>query len=80
LVSAQLKVHRDPSAARQFLLPLLDQLSAYGVGSLGEIFEGDPPFRPVGCIAQAWSVAEVLRAWRETMTLEPPLSLPLSGT
>ncbi|HEX7010578.1 MAG TPA: amylo-alpha-1,6-glucosidase, partial [Phycisphaeraceae bacterium] len=34
------------------------------VGQLHEIHEGDPPHRPVGCIAQAWSVAEVLRAWR----------------
>jgi predicted glycogen debranching enzyme len=67
-VSAHLKVYHDPLAARQYLLPLLDHLGSYGVGSLGEIFEGDPPFKPVGCIAQAWSVAEVLRAWRETMT------------
>jgi glycogen debranching enzyme len=67
-VSAHLKVYHDPVSARQYLRPLLDHLGSYGVGSLGEIFEGDPPFRPVGCIAQAWSVAEVLRAWRETMT------------
>ncbi|MGL5509362.1 MAG: amylo-alpha-1,6-glucosidase, partial [Microcoleaceae cyanobacterium] len=38
-------------------------LSAYGVGTLGEIFDGDEPFLPKGCIAQAWTVAEVLRAW-----------------
>jgi glycogen debranching enzyme len=51
------------------LLPLLDHLAGYGVGSLGEIFEGDPPFKPVGCIAQAWSAAEILRAWRESEIL-----------
>jgi predicted glycogen debranching enzyme len=66
-VSAHLKVYHDPATARGFLLPLLDHLAGYGVGSLGEIFEGDPPFEPAGCIAQAWSVAEILRAWQETM-------------
>jgi glycogen debranching enzyme len=40
-------------------------LADYGVGSLGEIFDGEPPFAPRGCIAQAWSVAETLRAWLE---------------
>jgi glycogen debranching enzyme len=34
-----------------------------GVGSLSEVFDGDAPMRPRGCIAQAWTVAEVLRAW-----------------
>ena len=37
-----------------------------GVGSVSEICDAEPPFRPRGCIAQAWSVAEVLRAWRAT--------------
>ena len=40
-------------------------LAAYGLGTLGEVFDGDPPFRPAGCPAQAWSVAETLRAWVE---------------
>ena len=35
------------------------------MGSIAEIFEGEPPFRPRGCIAQAWSVSETLRAWME---------------
>ena len=39
------------------------QLHDYGVGTLGEIFDGDPPFTPRGAIAQAWSVSETLRAW-----------------
>ena len=33
--------------------------------TIPEVFDGDPPQRPGGCIAQAWSVAEVLRAWEE---------------
>jgi len=45
---------------------LLHHLADHGVGSLSEIFDGDAPFTPRGCIAQAWSVAEVLRMWRET--------------
>ena len=65
-VSAHYKVHRDPALARSFLLPMLQHLHSHGVGSLSEIFDGDPPFTPRACIAQAWTVAEVLRVWEET--------------
>lgn len=65
-VSAHLKVYKDAETARSYLLPLLDQLFAHGVGSISEIFDGDPPFTANGCIAQAWSVAAVLRAWQMT--------------
>jgi predicted glycogen debranching enzyme len=65
-VSAHLRVYHDPVLARSFLEPLLRQLESHGLGSLSEIFDGDPPFTPRGCIAQAWSVAEVLRVWEET--------------
>ena len=37
-----------------------------GVGTISEIFDAEQPFTPRGCIAQAWSVAEVLRAWLKT--------------
>jgi glycogen debranching enzyme len=47
----------------QILSPLADQLRIEGLGTIGEIFEAAAPFSPRGCIAQAWSVAEVLRAW-----------------
>jgi predicted glycogen debranching enzyme len=57
------RVYRDAEAARSFLLPLADHLGEHGVGSIAEIFDGDAPFRPAGCVAQAWSVAETLRAW-----------------
>ncbi len=36
-------------------------LAQFGVGSIAEIFDAEPPYQPRGCIAQAWSVAEVLR-------------------
>jgi predicted glycogen debranching enzyme len=60
---AHYRVYRDAEAARSFLQPLADHVSDYGVGSIAEVFDGDAPFRPGGCIAQAWSVAEILRAW-----------------
>jgi glycogen debranching enzyme len=60
---AHFRVYRDAAAARSFLLPLADHLGDYGVGSIAEIFDGEPPFRPGGCVAQAWSVSETLRAW-----------------
>jgi predicted glycogen debranching enzyme len=61
-VTAHLRVYRDPATARSFLLPLLRNLGDHGLGSVCEIADADPPFTPRGCIAQAWSVAEVLRA------------------
>jgi len=62
-VSAHLKVYADPPATEALLTPLLRHLADYGLGSIGELFDGDPPFAPGGCIAQAWSVAEILRVW-----------------
>ena len=60
-LDAHARVYGDRDAARQVLLPFIGHLSEAGLGSVSEIFEPEPPFRPVGCIAQAWSVAEVLR-------------------
>lgn len=65
-VIAHLRVYGDPGQARQFLEPMADHLNHHGLGSLSEIFDGDPPITPRGCIAQAWTVAEVLRAWNAT--------------
>jgi len=65
-VLAHRRVYGDNAAARSYLMPLLQHLNDHGVGSISEIFEGDAPFTPRGCTAQAWSVAEVLRAWRMT--------------
>lgn len=60
---AHFRVYRDSTAARRFLEPLAQQIHGYGLGTLGEIFDGDAPFTPRGCIAQAWTVAELLRVW-----------------
>jgi predicted glycogen debranching enzyme len=57
------RVHGDRAAARALLEPMAQHLADYGVGSIAEVFDGEPPFPPGGCIAQAWSVAETLRAW-----------------
>ena len=63
-VDALLRV-RGALGAQQSLAILdgfKDELEAAGLGSLSEIYDGDAPHRPRGCIAQAWSVAEVIRA------------------
>jgi len=66
-VDAWLKVNpRDREGARGWLAGFEAHLSRAGLGSIGEIFEGDPPFAPRGCISQAWSVAEYLRCWCNT--------------
>lgn len=64
-VEAHLKVYNNSELAKSYLSPLVQELLDDGVGSISEIFDGDPPFTPRGCIAQAWSVAEVLRVWQK---------------
>ncbi len=54
----------DHTSPRQFLAGFVGEMAGSGVGTINEIFDGEPPYTPRGCIAQAWSVAEVLRAWR----------------
>src|SRR6266481_494653 len=63
---AHLRVYNDAKQAARFLEPLAAHLNVHGLGSISEIFDGDAPFAPRGCISQAWSVAEVLRAWIAT--------------
>jgi predicted glycogen debranching enzyme len=69
-VDAWLRVNpaAKPSEARRFLDGLVAHLDDSGVGSVAEIFDAEPPFTPRGCIAQAWSVAELLRVWARTGT------------
>lgn len=62
-VEAHYRVRRDAGLARSFLEPFEQHLADAGLGTIGEIFDGDAPHTPRGCIAQAWSVAEVLRVW-----------------
>jgi 4-alpha-glucanotransferase len=46
------------------LAGMSDALEDQGIGTIGEIFDGDPPHHPRGAPAQAWSVACTLEAWR----------------
>jgi predicted glycogen debranching enzyme len=62
---AHFRVYRDQTAAMAFFDSISTAIRLYGVGSLAEIYDGDAPFTPQGCIAQAWTVGEVLRAWTE---------------
>jgi len=58
--------YRREYALKNFLTPLLtDRIFEWGLGALNEVFDGEPPHKPGGCIAQAWSVAEPLRAYVE---------------
>jgi predicted glycogen debranching enzyme len=45
------------------VLQALVKLDTGGIGTIPEVLDGDAPHRPGGCISQAWSVAEVNRAW-----------------
>src|SRR5262249_31496141 len=66
-VDAWLKVDPDDRAgARRFLDGFIPHLSDACLGTISEIFDAEPPYTPRGCIAQAWSVAEVLRSWVKT--------------
>ncbi|HEY9283849.1 MAG TPA: amylo-alpha-1,6-glucosidase [Pyrinomonadaceae bacterium] len=66
-VDAHLKVHPgDRAGARRLLEGFLAHMDESCVGSISEIFDAEPPFNARGCVAQAWSVAEVLRCWVKT--------------
>jgi predicted glycogen debranching enzyme len=66
-VDAWLALHpEDTQGARRLLDRLIEHLNDACVGSISEIFDAESPFTPRGCIAQAWSVAEVLRALVKT--------------
>src|SRR5579875_1320940 len=62
-IGAHLRVYPDPHTAASYLEPFRDLLESGAIGTIGEIYDGDPPFAARGCFAQAWSVAEALRAW-----------------
>ncbi|TAK34982.1 MAG: glycogen debranching protein [Chloroflexota bacterium] len=62
---ACLRLRCDSTAVGRLLLPFQHHLTEAGVGSISEVFDAVKPHTPRGCIAQAWSVAEVLRIWRK---------------
>ena len=75
-VTAFVRLNQADPEVRTHALRLLDPLRRHlyeaGLGQISEIFEGDPPHAPQGCFAQAWSVAEVLRAYAEDIAGRQP--------
>ena len=75
-LSAYVNVHGGTAKARtqaaKWLEPFRNHLCEAGLGQISEILDGDPPHRPRGCIAQAWSVAELLRAAMEEVFCAKP--------
>ncbi|CAA7627828.1 4-alpha-glucanotransferase [Candidatus Terasakiella magnetica] len=66
-IDAWLRLHPDDKAgARAFLTGFESHLGEFCVGTVAEVFDGAAPHLPRGCTAQAWSVAEWLRAWART--------------
>ncbi|MDP9002106.1 MAG: amylo-alpha-1,6-glucosidase [Myxococcota bacterium] len=66
LVDAWMKVHGAGASTRELLAGFVGHMTEAGIGSISEIFDAEAPFTPRGCIAQAWSVAEVLRCLVKT--------------
>ena len=66
-VDAWLKLRPGEGAgARSLLHGLVAHLDEFGIGSVAEVFDATEPYHPRGCIAQAWSVSELLRCWAMT--------------
>jgi glycogen debranching enzyme len=63
-IDAELKLPKADRSGLRDLLAGFDQgLEQACVGQISEVFDAEQPFLPRGCVAQAWSVAEVLRCW-----------------
>jgi predicted glycogen debranching enzyme len=81
-ITAYLKVHdrSEESRARaaRWLMKFEEHLSKAGLGQVSEIFDAEPPHTPRGCIAQAWSVAELLRAAVEDIYTPEPSTQPIN--
>jgi predicted glycogen debranching enzyme len=69
-VLAHYRVYADGAQALALLAGLAPHLGEACLGTISEIFDGDAPHAPRGCIAQAWSVAETLRAWHGVSAAE----------
>jgi len=79
-VDAHMRVFQDKSRAEELLRGLPRHMDEEaGIGTISEVFDGDEPHTPRGCIAQAWSVAEVLRIWQQLHAPPPPKPLNAGG-
>jgi glycogen debranching enzyme len=74
-VQAYLKVHGRTAATvarcSEMLAPMQEHLREAGLGQVSEIADATAPYSPKGCFAQAWSVAEILRAHLEVSKAIP---------
>jgi predicted glycogen debranching enzyme len=69
-VDAWLKVHpHDQQSIARFLSAFDQDSGELAIGSVAEIFDAESPFLPRGCVAQAWSVAELLRCYAKRKNL-----------
>ncbi len=73
-ISAMSRFKEKNGELENMIKPLINEhLTEGGLGTISEIFDGDKPHRPRGCISQAWSVGEVLRCYTEDIRgIEPP--------
>ena len=62
-IDVHLRVFNDHAALLPLLQPLVRHLWESCIGTVSEVAEPEQPFSTAGCFAQAWSVAEILRAW-----------------
>ncbi|MBT6146858.1 MAG: glycogen debranching protein [Gemmatimonadetes bacterium] len=68
---------RAPARARRLIDGFAEHLDEAGLDSISEVFDGDAPHAPKGCFAQAWSVAELLRAlWEDVLAQDRPEWIP----
>ena len=79
-IDACLRAAPDELGVVREMLGAFDaHLSEAGVGTISEIFDAEPPYAPRGCIAQAWSVAEVLRVWSRLVRHESAAAVHASS-
>jgi len=71
-VEAYIKIHGKNALplAEKVISNFENDMTEYGLCSIAEVYDGDPPYRPNGSISQAWSVAEVLRIIQMTKELK----------
>jgi glycogen debranching enzyme len=72
-LTALVRLTGDRAEAKRIVRGVRTMLEDYGLGGIAEVYDGDSPHGPGGCPWQAWSVAEILRAWHEDV-LEAPAS------
>ncbi len=72
-IRTYMRVYDDKEKMQKLLEPLFEKhIKEAGIGTISEIFDANPPHKPRGCISQAWSVAEPLRAYYEDVMGRKP--------